>query len=118
MHFQRGLSLSGFMFVAVLVVAGVLLVFKLSPAYFEYYRIQRQFKVMADEPSLKAGSRGEILQAFSNRANIDQITVISPNDLDITKNGNSIVISAAYSVRVPLVGNLSACIDFNPTSEK
>lgn len=118
MHFQRGLSLSGFMVISVLVVAGILLVFKLSPAYFEYYRIQRQFKVMVEEPSLQSGSRGEILQAFSNRANIDQITAISPNDLEIIKNGNSFIISAAYSVRVPLVGNLSACIDFRPTSEK
>ncbi len=36
--------------------------------------------------------------------------------LEINKDGNDLVLSASYSVKVPLVANVSLLIDFAPTS--
>ena len=52
------------------------------------------------------------------RQTIENITSIGPEDIQITKDGGSLVLSAEYSVKVPLFGNLSACMDFNPSSAK
>lgn len=118
MRGQRGLSLSGFMLWAVLVVIVLLLGFKIAPAYFEYLSIQKQFEAIANDDSLKYAPRRQIEMAFYNRTTIEDIKSVTPKDMEIRKDGDRLVISAAYSVRVPLFGNVSACIDFAPTSEK
>lgn len=116
MHKQRGITLTGFLVFAVLAIAALLLGFKIGPAYAEYYSIQKIFRTMASEASLQAASRGEINSAFNNRATIENIKVISADDLEVDKDGGRLTISAAYSVRVPLFYNLSACMEFNPSS--
>lgn len=118
MHAQRGISLTGFMVFAFIAVALLLLGFKIGPAYSEFYTIQKIMKTVASEPSMATASRGDINVAFNNRANIDNIKAISYNDLEVEKTESGIVLSASYSVRVPLFYNLSACMDFNPTSAK
>lgn len=118
MHAQRGITLTGFLVFAVLGIAALLLGFKIGPSYAEFYTIQKIFKVMADEPALLTGSRSDINVAFRNRANMDNIKAISHEQIEVTKDGNRIIFSAEYSVRVPLFHNLSVCMDFRPTSEK
>lgn len=116
MYKQRGITLTGFLVFAGLAVAALLLGFKIGPAYAEFYSIQKIFRNMASEPSLQAASRGEINTAFNNRATIENIKMVKADDLEVSKDGGKLTISAAYSVRVPLFHNLSACMDFNPSS--
>ena len=103
---------------AIVVVAAVMLGIKLGPSYFECYTIDRTFKLLAADPTLQSGQRSDISRAFANRANIDDIRSVTPADLDVVKDDNKIVISASYSVRIPLFGNVSACLDFNPSSAR
>lgn len=118
MYKQRGITLTGFLVFAVLAVAALLLGFKIGPAYSEFYTIQKIFRTMAQDSSLQAASRGEINSAFNNRATIENIKVISYNELEVNKDGGKLTISANYSVRVPLFYNLSACMEFAPSSER
>ena len=118
MRQQQGLSLSGFLLWAVVVIALVMLGVKLGPTYFEFYTIERTFKMLASDPSLQSGQRSDISRAFSNRATIDNIQSVTSDDLDVAKDDGKLVISASYSVRIPLFGNVSACLDFNPSSAK
>lgn len=118
MHSQRGITLTGFMVFAVLFIFALLLGFKLGPAYAEFYSIQKIFRVMVYESSLQNATRGEINSAFNNRAIVENIKAIKDTDLEVNKDGGKLVISAAYSVRVPLFHNLSACMEFNPSSER
>lgn len=118
MQAQRGITVTGFLVFAVIAIAALLLGFKIGPAYMEYYTIQKIFRVMAAEPSLKAASRGEINSAFNARAGVDNVKAISYSDIQVDKDGSGIVLSAEYSVRVPLFHNLSACMEFRPTSAR
>lgn len=118
MRRQRGLSLSGFLLWSVIVVFAILVGFKIAPAYMEYLTIQKQFKAIANDTALRGAQRPAIERAFENRSAVEDIKSITRQDLEITKDGDRLVISAAYSVRVPLFANVSACIDFTPTSEK
>jgi hypothetical protein len=119
MRKQKGLTLSGFMLWAVIVVIALLLGFKLAPPYMEYQGIQKLIKSLADDPGLRTGDfRRAIGGAFSLRAGVDNITSIGANDLVIKKDGEKVIITADYSVRVPLVGNINACIDFSASTEK
>ncbi len=118
MRSQKGLSLSGFLLWAVIAVFAALVGFKVAPAYFEYLNIQKQFKAMANDTALSGAQRPAIERAFSSRSSMEDIKSITPQDLEITRAGDRVVISAAYSVRVPLFANVSACLDFYPNSGK
>ena len=113
---QKGLTLSGFMTWAIIFAFVALLGFKLGPAYTEDLTIQKHFKTIANDSTYSSGNRREIENAFANRAQIDRIEVVNPKDIVISKEGSGISLSANYTVRVPLVYNISACMDFNPTS--
>jgi hypothetical protein len=64
------------------------------------------------------GTVAEIRTAFERRADIDDIDVIGPKDLEITKEGNEVVVSAAYSKRIPLFANVNVVIDFAASSNR
>jgi hypothetical protein len=116
MRRQYGLTMTGFLVTAVILVFAALLGFKIVPAYMEYYTIQRQIKLVANEVS--ATDRRAIENAFDRRATVENITAISAKDLEITKDGDKVILSVEYSVKVPLVANLSALMDFKATSDK
>lgn len=118
MRKQEGVSLLGFIFWLVVVLFVLLLGFKLGPAYVEYVSIKRQFQILAHDPSLAGATRRDVEGAFVRRATMEDIRSIGPNDLQVSRDGDRLIISAQYSVRVPLFGNMSALLDFNPTSEK
>lgn len=117
MHAQRGISLTGFLVFAIIAVALLLLGFKIGPAYSEFYTIQKIIKIVASDSALQNASRNEINAAFSNRATIENIKAISAQDLEVEKGDGGLIISAAYSVRTPLFYNLSACMEFAPSSK-
>jgi hypothetical protein len=118
MHKQRGVSLTGLIVWLVIGIFVVLLGFKLGPAYMEYSAIKTQFRALANDPGMSGVARREVEGAFAKRAMMEDIRSIGPADLQIVREGDRVVISSEYAVRVPLFGNISACLDFNPSSEK
>jgi hypothetical protein len=118
MHKQRGITLTGFLVFAVLAIAALLLGFKIGPAYMEYLTIQKTLRTLATEPAMKTATRGEFNSAWNARAGMDNIKVISYDDIQIEKDGSGIVLSAEYVVIVPLFYNLSARMEFKPRSDK
>lgn len=113
---QTGVSLSGMIFVLFVLFFVALLGFKLFPPYMEFFTIQKNFKAMAASPELKGAPRKDILNAFDRFRIIDNTTAITAEDIEINKDGANIVISASYSIKVPLVANVSLLLDFAPTS--
>ncbi|MCL6646692.1 MAG: DUF4845 domain-containing protein [Dehalococcoidia bacterium] len=103
---------------AIVIVAALLLGFKIGPAYMEYYTIRGQLRAIAEDPGVNTGLRRDVEAAFVRRATMENIRSIGPEDIQIAKEGDQLVLSADYSVRVPLFGNLSACMDFHATSRR
>ena len=114
---QVGLSMASFLMWCVILAAGALIGFKLVPAYTEDLTIKKHFRTIADDSTFASGNRGEIEAAFSKRAQIDRIEVISAKDIVVTKDGGGISLSARYTTRIPLFFNVNACLDFNPSSK-
>lgn len=118
MRRQKGLTLTGFVTGIVVLAMLALLGMKIGPPYFEYLSIKKQLQVIANDPEVATGQRRQIEMAFGRRSQMEDIKSITAKDLQINKQGDKIVISAEYSVCVPLVANIRACMDFYPTSEK
>lgn len=114
-HKQAGLSMSGFLLWCVIFAIGALLGFKLGPPYMEDQTIKKHLRTVAKEAS--SGNRKEVESAYSSRQQIDRIEVVQPKDIIITKDATGVTLSASYTTRIPLVYNISACMDFNPSSK-
>ena len=118
MRGQQGVSLSGFMMWMVVLAVAALISFKIGPPYVEYLSIKKNMQAVANDPEATQGQRRQVEAAFERRALIDDIKSLTSKDLTITKDGDRVAISADYSVCVPFVANIRACMDFSPTSEK
>lgn len=113
---QRGISLSGVLMVSVLIVFAAIFGFKLIPPYMQYLTIQKVLAATVADPGLKEASPEEFRKAYNQRAQVEGITAITAADLQIEKRGATVEMSAGYSVKVPLAGNASICIDFVASS--
>ena len=114
---QRGISLKGaIVWMAILGFLGVMAA-KLLPAYVEYFAVKKMFKAMEENGDLK-GTVREIRLSFDKRNAIEDVKNVRPDDLEVTKEGGEAVVTASWSVRVPLVSNVSACLDFTATTAK
>lgn len=115
---QRGITFGGFVFGAfVLVVAGIFGL-KLIPAYMQDAQIKNVFVAIAHDPDMQKASPRDIRNSFDRRASIDGIKSIKSDDIEISTDNGQLLLSASYSVKVPLSGNMSILMEFNPTSAK
>jgi len=115
---QRGLTLLSLLFFAVLIILVALLGIKVAPEVIEYYAIVKDAKATAMDPASRTASVAEIQRNFDKRKSIDNISAIAGADLDISKEGNEIVIAFAYTKRIPLFGPASLLIDFEGSTAK
>lgn len=110
--------MTGFLFLAVASVFVALLAFKVLPAYLEYFSIQRALSGMARDLDMQTTTPKEIRSSFDKRAAIDNITVITGQDLEIDKEGNQAVVLANYAQKIPLFANISVYIEFQASTGK
>jgi hypothetical protein len=96
----------------------LLLAFKIGPPYFEFYNINKQLKATVADPSTRGGNRRDVENSFMNRQMVADIKSIGYKDLVITKEGDGYSLSVDYTVCVPVVSNIRACMDFNASSDK
>lgn len=116
MHRQRGLSFISILILIVLGVSITLLVVKLTPAYIEYFSVKKIMSTMATDPAFPNMSPREIRDSFDRRASIDYVTSVNGNDLDLSKDNGANVASVEYSLKIPLVVNVSACLAFDAST--
>ena len=113
---QRGVSFNGFVIGAFLLVFFGITALKLIPPFLQEAQIKNIFVTMARDPDLQKATPQEISAAFSRRASIDNITAIKAEDIDISSDEGRPNLSASYSVKIPLVANISLFIEFHPSS--
>lgn len=115
---QRGITFGGFVFGAFLVVLLGISALKIIPAYMEAAKIKNVFVVIANDPELQKASIRDIRVAFEKHASIEGIKMVKPEEIEVTSDDGRLMLSANYSVKVPLSGNISLLMEFNPTSGK
>jgi hypothetical protein len=98
---QRGLSLFGLMFWAILIGFLGYVTVRVLPTLNEYFTIQRAVnKVAAEAPA----TVGEVRKAFDKQKDVEySISSISGKDLEVTKENERIVIRFAYDKEIPIV---------------
>ena len=107
---QRGISLLGLLFWAVLIGFIAVVALKTFPSVNEYFTIQRTIGRIATSG---ATTVPEIRAAFERQKEIEySIQTIGGKDLVVTKENDKVVIAFAYDKEVPLFGPVSLLIHY------
>lgn len=114
---QRGLSFTGFILGAFVLVLVSMVGLKLIPVYMQNGEINKLFVAIENDPDMQKASVRDIRASFSRRASIDNITAIKAEDIVIDNSSGKPVLSASYAVKIPLAGNISLYLDFNSASK-
>jgi hypothetical protein len=97
---QRGISFIGLVFVAsILAMAGVVAA-QVFPTAIEFFAVQKAVQKAANEGQTPA----EIRSIFDKAGQIDDIKSMASKDLDISKQGDKVVVSFSYEREIHLVG--------------
>ncbi len=113
---QRGVTLFGLMFWAIVIGVAALVVMRVLPTVNEYYTIQRAVDKIAREGGTTVP---EIRAAFDKTKQIEySISSIDGKDLQITKENEQVVVSFAYDKEIELVAPVYLLIKYEGRSKK
>lgn len=113
---QRGVSLSGLLIWVVLLIFAAIGAMKLVPAYIQDAEIKDILYTVAHDPEMQNAQVRNIRDSFGKRIMMNNITVINQNDIEIEKDASGLTLSVSYQMKVPLAGNVSLILEFNPNS--
>ncbi len=96
---QLGVSLLGILFVGGVLAFGAIVTAQVFPTAIEYQAISKAVGKAASGNTVP-----EVRSIFDKAAQIDDIKAIAGKDLEVTKEGDKIVVSFAYNKEIHLGG--------------
>lgn len=112
---QRGVTLFGLLFWAILIGMIALVVMRVLPTMNEYFTIKRAVEKVAREGGTTVP---EIRAAFDRQKDIEySITSITSKDLLITKENEKVVVSFAYNKEIELAAPVYLLIKYEGRSK-
>ncbi|WP_394809790.1 DUF4845 domain-containing protein [Nitrosomonas sp.] len=117
LHKQKGISLSGLLVWSVILIFIAISGLRVAPAYIEYSTIQKNLTAIVKDTNSQNMDLNQIRLSFNKRAQIDNIKSVNGQDIKINKENGRIVLSTEYTIKIPLIANLSLNIDFEAISD-
>jgi Domain of unknown function (DUF4845) len=112
---QRGVTMFGLLFWAIVIGFGALVFMKVMPTVNEYYTIQKTVSKVAVEGG---GTVPEIRTAFDRNKDVEySIQSISGKDLNITKENDKVVVRFAYDKEIELIRPVFLLIKYEGRSK-
>jgi beta-lactam-binding protein with PASTA domain len=96
---QRGISFIGLLVVGGLLAVSGVIAAQVFPTVLEYMAVQK-----AVQRASAGQSVVEVRDIFSRQTEVDAITSISAKDLEVTKEGDKVVVIFSYQREIHLVG--------------
>ena len=115
---QRGVSLSGLLVWSVILILAAIGGMKIIPAYIQDAEIKSILSTIVNDAEVQGAQSKDIRESFSKRAMMNNINVVTANDIEIVKDARGLSLSISYQVKIPLTGNASLLLEFNPSSVK
>jgi len=111
---QRGITLIGLMFWAIVISMVGLVTLRVVPTINEYYTI----RTAVEKVAITGGNTvPEIRAAFDRYKNIEySITAISGKDLQVRKDNDRVIVSFAYDKEIELFGSVYLLIKYSGSS--
>ncbi len=110
----------GMTFIGLLILLGVVGligygVIRLVPVYLNYMKVTRTMEQVATEFKGDQADPARMLVALDRHWTIEDITEISPKDIEIVKDENGLSMHAEYDHKVDYIGNVFLLVHFDKT---
>lgn len=109
---QRGLSLISTLIVGVFLAAVLVLGLKVVPVYAEYFAVKKAFTKVITSTDVSAAP-AEYRGAFQRFADIDDITSVDREMIEVTKENGHASMHVKYSRTVKIYGPVSLLFEFS-----
>lgn len=96
---QRGISFIGLLFVGVVLAMAGVVAAQVFPTALEFMAVQKAVQKAAAGQTV-----ADVRSIFDKAAQIDDIKSIGSKDLDVSKEGDKVVVSFAYQREIHLAG--------------
>lgn len=113
---QRGLTMIGLLFFAVLLGFVAYSASRLVPAYLDYWAVKKALVDMSRDPALSGSGLAAYRDAFAKRLYVSNINDVGRKDLKMEKVKNGVRLMAKWTVRKPFIGPVNLCLDFEADS--
>ncbi|MZR62091.1 DUF4845 domain-containing protein [Alcanivorax sp. DP30] len=115
---QRGLSLISWMVILIVVVILGTAAFRMVPAYMEYNTVATTIRTTLQDSRAAMMSPGEVREGIRKRFMLNQVKVITSDDVEIYKEGALLKAEIDYEVREPMFYNVSIVMTFKKEFSK
>jgi hypothetical protein len=112
---EHGVTLIGFLILAVFFGLFALAVIKLVPVYLEYGKVTSTLEKVKAEFENKSPSVEEIYKSLERRFDIEDVRRIGYRDIKVKREPRTYTLQAAYEARVYYIGNLYLVAEFDFT---
>lgn len=96
---QKGLTFFGLLIVGIVLAFSGVILAQMVPTYIEFLAVQK-----AVQKASVGTTVAEVRSIFDKAAQIDDIRTISGKDLDVSKDGDRVVVNFAYNREIHLAG--------------
>ncbi len=113
---QRGLTMTGFLFVSAVVLILALLSFRVIPAYIEYFSVIKVLEgALNDSKDL---TKTDVRKLVERRIGADYIDSVSASDVEVNRSGNVVTASVSWQNKLHLFGNASLLLEFDASASR
>ena len=111
-RYQIGASISSIIFIVLVLVFIGHTGFKLIPIYMEDMAIRSVMSSLDGEDG-EYSRPADVHQAIFRRLGVNNIRTLGRDDVAVTREGNTLIATVEYEVRVPYIANISLVMDFH-----
>lgn len=109
---QHGMTAIGFVMLLVMIAFFTAVALKLTPLYLEHFEVSSVLKSLAQEPGIANKSAAEIEDTIMKRLGINNVTHVTKDNIEISKEEGKTSIAISYEVRVPMLANIDVVANF------
>lgn len=110
---QRGMSIMGFLLIAMMVGFFVMMGIRIAPGYIEYLTVRDIVKRVASEFDRDVDRIADMRRSFADYLNTNQVKSISYKEIVIERREGRIIIDASYEERIPIAWRIDAVIKYD-----
>ena len=115
---QRGLTVTAVVLWSIVIILGTVVGMKVVPDVVEYTKIVSDIKAVSKDPALKTAPVQEVRMALQRRLIVNQVSAVTPQDIEIAISPEGPTLSFSYEKRIKLGGPVSLVIDFAGSSDQ
>lgn len=109
---QHGMTAIGFVMLLGMIAFFTAIALKLTPLYLEHFEVSSVLKSLAQEPGIASKSAAEIEDIIMKRLGINDVTHVTKDNIEISKEDGKISVVISYEARVPMLANIDIVANF------